>query len=418
MGKVVLKDTTLQAIGNAIREKTGSTETMYPSEMAAAIRGIATGGGGAATEEPLDPAEVYKATRPADWLPMPEPVDNEMYLLFHIPNGASALLAFTVTATGGYTVALGTVTDGVYVAQSSQSVASGALYSAELKAEDYGDLTASGFKQVMVKVSGTITKFALSNHPKKSNCYNWNIVEFKGKLPSVANLKLGSSNANYALTKLRYFSLIGSNAITSGSGMLQNCSSLVAVLELDASKFTITESMFRGCGALVALPPLTLASIVTNASYMFRRCEAIRVIPPITGSLRNTQGMFWDCAALILAPAIGIDPTSLDSTYYNCYSLTAILGLSTRWVISMGTAFYQCFSLQRLTLCSDVTGWSGCNIALNHACMGHEAIVELFESLPAITATKDITLTGNPGVSELTEEEKAIATGKGWTLTL
>lgn len=88
--------------------------------LEAAIRSIPSGGGGPSA--PLDPVEVYNATRPADWLPMPEPTDNEMYLLFLIPAGVSSLLAFTVTCTGSYTVALGTVTGGQFVQQSAVSV--------------------------------------------------------------------------------------------------------------------------------------------------------------------------------------------------------------------------------------------------------------------------------------------------------
>ena len=61
---------------------------------------------------------------------------------------------------------------------------------------------------------------------------------------------------------------------------------------------------------------------------------------------------------------------------------------------------------------------SCCEISLIDSSLGHTAIVAFFDSLPAITSEKAITLTGNPGVSELTDAEKAIATDKGWTLTL
>lgn len=40
MAKGLVKDSTLTAIANAIREKTGTTGTMLPSEMAALIQGI------------------------------------------------------------------------------------------------------------------------------------------------------------------------------------------------------------------------------------------------------------------------------------------------------------------------------------------------------------------------------------------
>ena len=45
MANVLVNDTSLTAIGNAIREKNGETTTYKPSEMAAAITAISGGGG-------------------------------------------------------------------------------------------------------------------------------------------------------------------------------------------------------------------------------------------------------------------------------------------------------------------------------------------------------------------------------------
>lgn len=47
MAKLFIQDTTLTAIGNAIREKTGTTDLLSPAEMATAIEAIEIGGGGA-----------------------------------------------------------------------------------------------------------------------------------------------------------------------------------------------------------------------------------------------------------------------------------------------------------------------------------------------------------------------------------
>lgn len=45
MGKVMVNESSLTSIGEAIREKNGTTNTYKPSEMAAAIVNIVTGGG-------------------------------------------------------------------------------------------------------------------------------------------------------------------------------------------------------------------------------------------------------------------------------------------------------------------------------------------------------------------------------------
>ena len=318
----------MTSVADSIRTKGGTTDALaWPDGYKTAIEAIQTGGGGGSSGEPLDPVEVYNTTRPSDWLPMPTPADNEMYLLFHIPDGVSSLLAFTVTCTGNYTVALGSVSGGSFVASSSVDIASGSKYEAELFADDYGNLTSDGMKQVMVKVSGTdILTWVRDTHSKKtspSGFAGWNIVEIACRLPSGTSVACGTYTEDSALKKLRYFAWYGKNAVTEMRDMFNNCYSLTAIPQMDTSA-------------------------VTNMSSMFRYC----------------------------------------------YSLTAI-------------AFN-----------SSVTGWAGYAVSLQDCSLGHAAIVSFFNSLPTITSAKAITLTGNPGVSELTDAEKAIATGKGWTLTL
>ena len=327
MAEYLVTDSDMTKVADAIRAKGGTTEALaWPDGYKTAIDAIQTGGGGGSSD-PTDPVEVYNNTRPSDWLPMPTPADNEMYLLFHIPDGFSSLLAFTVTCTGNYTVALGSVSDGAFVQMISTSVASGSKYEAELFADDYGNLTSDGHKQVMVKVSGTdILTWEPSNHSKKTSpakFAGWNIVEISCNLPSGTSVACGSSTVNSALKKLRYFAWYGNNAVTDMTNM-----------------------------------------------------------------------------------------------FYYCYSLTAIPQIDTSAVTNMNNMFNSCNSLTSIAFDNTVTGWAGYAIKLIDCSLSHAAIVAFFNSLPTITSAKAITLTGNPGVSELTDAEKAIATGKGWTLTL
>ena len=350
-----VNDNSLSSVADAIRSKGGTSDALvFPDGFVSAISAIQTGGGGGgggSSGEPLDPVEVYNNTRPSDWLPMPMPNDNEMYLLFHIPDGVSSLLAFTVTCKRKYTVALGTVSGGSFVASSRVNIASGSKYEAELFADDYGNLTSDGHKQVMVKVSGTdILTWAPSTHSKKtspSNFAGWNIVEIACRIPSGTSVACGSRTGNASLKKLRYFAWYGNNAVTNMSYMFGACYSLTAIPQMDTSA-------------------------ATNMSYMFSYC----------------------------------------------YSLTAIPQLDTSAVTNMSSMFGVCYSLTTIAFNGSVTGWSGYNVSLKDCSLSHAAIVTFFNSLPTITSAKAITLTGNPGVSELTDAEKAIATGKGWTLTL
>lgn len=128
-------------------------------------------GGGPTPVGPLDPQVVYRQTRPADWLPMPTPADNEIYLLAQVPvpmqeKDPGMPLAFLCqTSAGQYQVELGTVENGQFVADSTYTelINSNTKYTNYLY---YADWTphpmADGTHQVMVKisaVSGNLTIF-------------------------------------------------------------------------------------------------------------------------------------------------------------------------------------------------------------------------------------------------------------------
>ena len=464
----------MTSVADSIRTKGGTTEALaWPDGYKAAIEAIQTGGGGGggSSGDPTDPVEVYNTNRPSDWLPMPTPADNEMYLLFQIPDGFSSLLAFTVTCTGNYTVALGSVSDGTFVQMRKTTVASGRKYETELFADDYGDLTSDGHKQVMVKVSGTdILTWAPSTHSKKtspSDFAGWNIVEISCNLPSGTSVACGSSTGNMALRKLRYFAWYGKNAVTNMAKMFNSCYSLTAIPQIDTSAVTDMNQMFYSCYSLTAIPQIDTSAVtnmrnmfdgcrsltaipqidtsaVTNMSNMFNSCYSLTAIPQIdTSAVTDMSYMFNSCYSLTAIPQIDTSAvtrmnymfaycfsltaipqmdtsavTNMIGVFYNCYSLTAIPQIDTSAVTNMSNMFNSCYSLTSIALDNTVTGWSGYAVSLQDCSLSHAAIVAFFNSLPTITSAKAITLTGNPGVSKLTAAEKAIATGKGWTLTL
>ena len=380
-------------------------------------------------------------------MPMPTPAENEMYLLFHIPDGVSSLLAFTVTCTGNYTVALGSVSGGSFVASSSVDIASGSKYETELFADDYGNLTSGGMKQVMVKVSGTdIRTWAPSTHSKKtspSNFAGWNIVEIACRLPRGRSVACGRNTQNLALKKLRYFAWYGKNAVTDMSSMFNYCYSLTAIPQMDTSAVTNMDGMFYYCYSLTAIPQMD-TSAVTNMDGMFQNCYSLTAIPQLDTSAVTAMGgmfrgcysltavpqmdtsavtamnyMFNNCSSLTAVPQLDTSAvTNMINMFRGCYSLTAVPQLDTSAVTNMSNMYNNCSSLTSIAFNGSVTGWAGYAVSLQDCSLGHAAIVAFFNSLPTITSAKAITLTGNPGVSELTAAEKAIATGKGWTLTL
>ncbi len=490
MANVIVDDAHLSGIANAIREKNGGNGAYTPGQMPEAIRAI-SGGGGPAERTP---EEVYAARRPAGWLPMPEPRDDEMYLLMLIPEGASELVAFTAECAGAYTVETGTVREGAFVSAESVAVASGTTFEAELIADSYPDRTSDGFRQVMLKVSASaITAWAPAPHEKKTypaSFSNWNIVEISARLPSVTSLTIGAST-NSALRKLRFFSLLGGNQLTNGKEMFFNCYSLETVLSFDTSNISTMSSFFGSCQSLIAIPRLDTSNVtnmasmfstcksltsipemdtrrvtnminmfsscykltsipklntssVYNMAAMFATCQSLTSIPELdtsnvgkmnnmfyycnslksipcldTSMVTDMTGMFISCTSLTHVPRLSVSSvTKMDKMFSYCSALSAVSWSGLSKVASAGEIFTQCFALSSLKFDPEVTDWAGAGFSLSDCCLGHGALAALLESLPAITSPKTLTLTNNPGVSELTDGEKAAAAGKGWTLKL
>lgn len=70
MSKYAIEDTTLTAIGNAIREKEGSTEPILVSDFASRIAEIETGGGGGGLDIDTDIEDMAVSEIGADWVNM------------------------------------------------------------------------------------------------------------------------------------------------------------------------------------------------------------------------------------------------------------------------------------------------------------------------------------------------------------
>lgn len=408
----------VSAAFDAVSDMGGTVPSPAGSQnLAEAIRSIPAGGSsGTPGTVPLGPKAVYQATRPSDWLAMPTPAEDEIYLLFHIPDGMSSLLAFTVTCSGDYTVTVeGTNVQSVF--------ASGVKCEMELYASDFEGLTSSGMRQAMIKISGTdILTWEPSGHSKKpspSKFAKWNIVEIACNLPSGTKVACGSSTANLALQKLRYFTWIGENMASDMSHMFRYCYALTAIPELDTSQASLMSYMFNSDYSLTAVPEMDTSN-VTAMDGMFNSCYALAAVPEMdTSKVTSMVGMFNYCYVLSAVPEMDTSKvTSMASMFARCYALTAVPKLDTSNVTNMANTFTDCHSLSVIRFVPSVTGWAGYAVSLKDCSLSHQAITGLFSSLPAITSAKTLTLTGNPGVSELTAEEKAIAAGKNWNLTL
>ena len=300
--------------------------------------------GGSGSSMPPDPAEVYASQRPSDWLTMPVPQDNEMYILLHVldriegqelyqPTGR---IYFSVSCTGSYTVEKGTVTNGAFVPDgAAASVASGGVYKGEFTAGDCYSRTSDGMGQVMFRVrGGDILSWETSGPDESSGFATWNIVEIACRLPSATRMGCGHSRwEEAALTSLRYFAWYGPNAMTDMTGMFCRCRSLQAILALDTSKVTNMTEAFFWCSSLIALPALNTSKL-TNMHGIFRECHSLYAVPEL-----NTSGV-----------------GDMAYAFYNCYSLRHLNWLDTWSCTTLECGFYGCHALRGIRpIC--VTGY-------------------------------------------------------------
>lgn len=268
---------------------------------------------------------------------------------------------------------------------------------------------------------------------------------------------------------------IDTSKVTTMKSMFYNC---YALKELDLSNFdtsnaTTMYQTFYGCQSLTNLDVTKLdTSKVTDMRSMFAYCQKLKSIDISkfdTSNVTDMTGMFNMCVGLEELDFSGLNTekvTSMNQLFYNCTGLKRVnLNVNTDNVTNIsymcssknleeflnfsatnkaGISLQYCFPygsktntarLRRLTFRTDLPEGKYAvrsSFDIKYCDFPREGMVEMFNTLPdvsslglAATNTK-ITITGNPCLTGkmkdgtscelLTDEDRAIATNKGWTL--
>ena len=157
----------------------------------------------------------------------------------------------------------------------------------------------------------------------------------------------------------------------------------------DTSNVKDMQNMFRDCIYLQTIPQLDTSN-VNNMQYMFSNCGYLKTIPLLdTSKLTSADYMFVYCGRLKTIPQLDVSNVgSLSSMFISCNVLETIhmININANLNISASTKFTR------------------------------EALLEIIGNLKAQTSgTKTLTM-GSTNLAKLTDEDKAIATNKGWTL--
>ena len=149
----------------------------------------------------------------------------------------------------------------------------------------------------------------------------------------------------------------------------QSCSSLKEFPALDLSKGTIFSSAWSSCSSLTTFPEVDLSN-GTTFNYAWSNCYDLTSLPALDLSKStNFQGAWNYCSSITTLGGFGAIKTSIDLQF--CFDLT---------VESIMNVITQAADLNELGLSS-----------------------------------RTMTL-GSTNLAKLTDEQKAVATNKGWTL--
>lgn len=288
-----------------------------------------------------------------------------------------------------------------------------------------------------------------------------------GEIPSGTPYKIRDT-AQYAFAYnnhkwiLENFKLDTSDTTTL-SYMFYNSSEIEKIPDMDTSKATKMNAMFYGCNKLKSIPKIDTSN-ATDIDDIFSRCDLITEVPELDISkAKNLDGMFQYCYSLKSIPRSILDNCFKPELQYyyqfyyyaftNCYRLTELLDLDiangyTSTSNMFNSTFDYCSSLRRLTFKTNeddtpiVTSMSNQTIDLSR-CVGYfsyssaaqkyagdiewttkasesfynrDSMLETIKSLPVVTKCT-IKFKKEQG-QLLTEDEIAIATSKGWTVTL
>ena len=167
-----------------------------------------------------------------------------------------------------------------------------------------------------------------------------------------------------------------------------NCQKLTSVPLFDTRKVTDMSSIFAYCYKLTSVPSFDTSN-VTNMTNMFAYCYELTSVPSFdTRNVTSMMAMFSGCSKLISVPSFDTsNVTNMDYMFRSCQKLETIhmINIGANLDISSSTEFTR------------------------------EALLEIIGNLKTVTNTKRLTL-GSTNLAKLTEEDKAIATNKGWTL--
>lgn len=200
---------------------------------------------------------------------------------------------------------------------------------------------------------------------------------------------------------------------------------------INLGSYTSAQAMFYNCENIETIPLLNTSNI-KNMNGIFYNCIKLKTIPLLdTSSVTNMSAAFAYCESLESVPSLNFsNVTNMDSTFAYCEGLQTIPKIDTSKVVNINGAFVDCLELVNVggfqNLGSSYTVGAASNyenykLALGRSTkMSHDSLINIINNLYDIASKGCNPQTLNIGatnLAKLTDEEIAIATNKGWTVS-
>lgn len=252
-------------------------------------------------------------------------------------------------------------------------------------------------------------------------------------------------------TSLKNIPLLDTSAVDySMNLMFSGCSSLHSIPLINTSKIGSINHMFYDCSSLQSIPLLDTSNVM-HMQWVFANCISLTTIPQlITKRVSNMPSLFYECRSLQSIPLLDTsNVTNISSSFYNCTSLTTIPQLNTSKVSNASSMFSGCTKLQSLPLLDfgnvtnissffgygnittltelggfknlkiNWTGYGSLNMLPN---LTYESVMNVINNLYDFRGNGDTSTTrtiqfNTSSKALLSDEDIAIATNKGWTIS-
>lgn len=201
--------------------------------------------------------------------------------------------------------------------------------------------------------------------------------------------------------------------VTDMSQMFEECKQLKTISSFDTSNVKKFNRMFLYCENLENVPLLNTVN-ATSMEIMFQNCTKLITVPLFnTSNVTIMSDMFFNCYLLQTVPQFDTSKvTDMSQMFINCRKLTVIPKFDILNVTRTSNMFNGCSSLETIHM---ININANLNISSSTK-FTREALLEIIGNLKAQTSgTKTLTM-GSTNLAKLTDEDKKIATDKGWTL--